>query len=226
MTSDELVDAFRLDVVDTAKPYLWSDDEVYRYAGDAYTMFVRQTGGIYDFTSDAASVSIVTGEALGELHPSILRIMKAVRRSDNADIEVINPTDTSRFTSSDYGRTRKLVNDSTPGPVRYMLLGAQKGVVRWINVPVVDDVVDLVIRRLPLTRVTGPGQSLSEVDEIHHLHLLNWMKHLAYKKADADTFNPKGSVAAQEDFMAYCSLVKAENERYKHKTRVVKYGGL
>ena len=97
MTSDELYEAFREDIVDVAKPYLWSDAEVWRYMNDAYSMLVRLTQGIPDADSEATELQIVANDANGELHPSILRIMSATRRSDGAEIKVINATDLSAY---------------------------------------------------------------------------------------------------------------------------------
>lgn len=226
MDSTGLSEAFRTDVLDTAKPYFWSDDEVWRYADDAYKMFVRLTGGLADFLSDVTAVDVVAGEPIAELHPSILRITSATRRSDSQPIEIINPTDLNKMRSSDYGQIKQIVMDNRTGPVRYMVQGLKRNSVRWVQVPEVDDVVDLTVYRLPLASITGDGISLDEISEEHHLHLLDWMKHLAYKKPDADTFNPVASEACKTHFSEYCAMVKAEWERYKHKTRVVSYGGV
>lgn len=226
MDSTGLVETFRSEIVDTTKPYLWSDTEVLRYANEAYRMFVRLTGGISDFTSDACTVDIVAGEPLADLHPSVMRVMSATRRSDTHPLQILNSTDLSKMRSSDYGQMKQLVMDDKTGPVRYMMLGMQRGVVRWIQVPEVADTVDLHVYRLPLDQITDFGQELSEVDEDHHFKLVDWMKHLAYKKPDLDGFNPKGSEQCKRDFENYCAFVRAEWERYKHKTRVVSYGGL
>lgn len=226
MDSTELVAAWRDDVQDTAQPYLWSDEEALRYAADAYRMFVRLTGGVADFTSDACAVDIVAGEATAEIHPAILRIMSATRRSDTQPIEVINSTDLNKMRSSDYGQMKRIIMDNRSGPVRYMVQGLQRNIVRWVQVPEVDDVCDLHIYRAPLTDITGFGQELSDVDEEHHIHLLDWMKHLAYKKQDVDTLDPQASATGKALFETYCSFVRAEWERYKHKTRVTSYGGI
>lgn len=226
MNSTELRNAFRQDVMDTAKPYLWSDEEVWRYANDAYRMFARLTGGVADFLSDACEVQISAGEAVAEVSPSIMRIMSATRRSDTHPIEIINPTDLQKMRSSDYGQIKQIVMDERTGPVRYMIIGLTRGSVRWVQVPEVDDYVDMHIYRMPLDTITGPDQELTDVAEDHHIHLLDWMKHLAYKKSDADTFNPQASVFGEQEFRAYCLQVVAEWERYKHKTRVVSYGGI
>ena len=221
-----LFDAFRSDVVDTAKPYFWSDDEVWRYASAAYTMFVRLTGGIADFTSEACAVEVITGEPLVTLHPSILRIMGCTKRSDNRPVDVINSTDVAKMRTTDYGITRQLLLDDKSGPIMYLVHGMQRGVGRVVKVPEVDDILDLHIYRLPLVQTLTDCDELTDVAEEHHIHLLDWMKHLAYKKQDADTFNPVASKQAEQDFALYCGQVKAEFERYKHKSRTVSYGGL
>jgi hypothetical protein len=218
MTSDELYAAFREDIVDAAKPYLWKDAEVWRYMGDAYSMFVRFIGGIPDAASDATEVQIVAGDHEGHLNTSILRIMNATRRSDGGTIAVINATDITNL--------RKFALERESGRVEYMVIGTKPNTCRWIGVPVVDDVCDMSVYRLPMVPVTGPGHPLSEIDEMHHIHLLDWMKHLAYKKQDGETFNAKASMDCRAAFETYCRQAKAEWERYKHKTRVVAYGGL
>lgn len=226
MDSTGLYDAFRSDVVDTARPYLWSDDEVWRYANDAYRMFVRLIGGVPDFDSDICAVSVIPGEAVADIDSNILRIMSATRRSDSNVVEIINSTDLGKMRSKDYGQTKQLVMDSRTGPVRYAVLGLRKNALRWIQVPEEADTIDLVIYRLPLDTISGHAQELTDVEPDHHIHLVDWMKHLAYKKHDADTFNPTASKQGKDAFEEYCAFVKAEMARYQHKTRTVTYGGL
>ena len=226
MDSTGLLKAFRSDVVDTARPYLWSDEECWRYANDAYRMFVRLTGGVADFLSEACEIAVITGEPLVDLHPSILRIMDATLRSTNQPVEVINSTDVGKMRSTDYGQIKQLLLDDKAGRIRYLVHGMQRDKARLVQVPEVDDFIDLHIYRTPLDMITDHDQELTDVAEDHHLHLLDWMKHLAYKKQDADTFNPQASLQGKQDFEAYCSFVKAEWERYKTKVRIVSYGGL
>lgn len=229
MKVSEAYTLYRSDVQDTSRPYLWSDSEVYRYMNEAYRMFVRLTGGIADFTSDATQVEIVANEPVGELSPLIMRIMSVERQSDGHPIKVINPTDASTLGSSDYGQLRSSIMSPQPGPVRAMVIGGERGKCRWLDTPVENDVALMHIYRLPVRTITGPGDADFEFDEIgeeHHYYLLLWMKHLGYSKADADTFNPEKARRFEEEFRAYCLSAKAEWERYKHKTRVVAYGGL
>lgn len=226
MDSTGLYDAFRSDVVDVAQPYFWSDEEVWRYAGDAQRQFVRLTGGVSDVLSAAAEVDISAGEAWSDLHPSVLRVMSISRRSDHKPIEAINHTDIGKMRSSDYGQIKSLILDELSGPVRYGVIGMQRGKIRWVQVPEVNDVADLHVYRTPLTIIDGPDQEIADVEEEHHVHLLKWMKHLAYLKRDSEVFDPQGAERHKVLFEQYCAQVLREWERYKHKTRVVSYGGL
>lgn len=226
MDSSTLIERFRSDVADQARPFLWTDDEVVGYANDAYRMFARFTGGIADFTSSATQAFIVAGDPVGALDPSILRIMSATRLSDGGTIKILNNTDLPQSGRVDYGSGSALRLDNTVGAVNYMIIGMQPNTARWVHVPAADDTAQLVIYRMPLKRITGFDQELSEVDEDHHLHLLKWMKHLAYGKQDADTYDRTKSDEQESAFRVYCAQVVEENDRRKHKARVVSYGGL
>jgi hypothetical protein len=229
VNAQELYDAFRSDVVDTAKPYLWKDEEVFRYMDAAYKMFVRLTGGIADITtSEVCNVDLVAGTDMYDLHPSILRIMGATRLSDAGIVEVINQTDTPKLFKSayDYGQFRQFMMTNTPGPVRYLVIGRQRGKAKTIQIPAENDTLLLDVFRLPLNTITDENGLMDEVREDHHLYFLDWMKHLAYKKNDSETFDKGKSQEYKQSFEEYCANVKAEWERYKHKTRIVAYGGL
>ena len=222
----ELVDTWRGDIVDDAQPYLWSDVEAYHYADAAYRMFVRLIGGIHDFTSSVTRVPIVAGEALASVDRSILRFDSAHRVSDGRDIAILNWTDRNVMRKDDYGFSKNLYTDPTPGEVRYMVVGNQTGIVKWVQVPVVDDEAQLQVYRMPLQRIVDGSHPLDEVDENHHIHLLDWMKHLALLKRDTECYDKSMSDDCANRFRAYCGQTKAEAERYRSKVHVTQYGGI
>ena len=226
MDSTELFAAFRYDVDDTVQPYLWSNEEVWRYGADAHRMFARLTGGITDVSSDVTRVDVLAGEATASLHPSILRILTARRLSDNAPVRIVTEQDLPLYTSLDYTRTRQIFIDDTPGPLKAMVIGLELDTVRWVQVPTENDTVQLSVYRMPLDIITAPDMPISEVAEEHHLHLIEWMKRWAYRKQDAETFNKTKSEDAEAAFRAYCAQVKAERERKMFKPRIVHYGGI
>ena len=226
MESHELLGLFRSDVVDDAEPYLWSDAEIYQYMNDAYFMFVRLTGGIADGSSSVTTLVAAEGVSTTAIDKSVMRVRTAKNVTRGHPIKVINVQDVDTLTSEDYGVIRIGSDVDTPGDVQYMIIGEQDDYVRWIHLPDEDTTVQLVIERLPLTPITTTGEAFSGVREEHHYHLMKWMRHLAYRKQDADTFNLAKSDQERDDFIAYCAMAKTEKGIRKHKVRTTSYGGI
>lgn len=226
VNAGELIEAWRTDVLDDVEPFLWSRAEALRYAEAAYRRFVRLTGGIHDFTSPLTRVDIVAGQELADVSPLILRFDKAMRESDGREITIANWTDQALMRRDDYGVSSFLYNDRAPGEVRYMVIGSEVGKVKWVSPPAADDVALLQVYRLPLAHIVDETHTLSEVNEDYHIHLLDWMKHLAYLKRDTETYNKRASDEHRAAFIQSCAEAKAEMDRYRSKVRVVQYGGL
>lgn len=230
MNARELLAQYRNEMVDTRRPYFWSDEEILGYMDEAYKTFVRLMGGIADFTSDLTRADIVAGDSVGILDKRILRITEAFRVSDGRKIEVKNHTDINFTRDNDYGMIRPIYLDTQPGPVRYMVIGAERGKCKWIQVPEADDVAQLYVYRLPQTTIALDGSNLDyEFDEIGEEHipfLCRWMRYRGYNKADAELFDAQRGETFRATFVAYCEQAKREWERYKHKNREIQYGGL
>lgn len=227
MESHDLLCVFREDALDEAEPHLWTTAEIYRYINDAYFMFVRLTGGIADGSSAVTLLTATAGQATTPIDKAIMRIRTATNVTDNnRKVNVINVQDIEDLATEDYGTIRTINQIATPGPVRYLISGEAEEYVRWVNIPIVDTQIQLVVERLPLTPITGQRQQLKGVRNEHHYHLLKWVRHLAYRKQDPDTFDLIKSDQERADFIAYCELAKKEKGTRKHKVRVVSYGGL
>lgn len=227
MNSGELAAFFRADVMDTSPPYIWSDVEIYAYMNDAYYMFARLTGGIPEFTNDKVCLlSAEKGEQYVKLHPSILVIRTASLEPTGDQVRIINAQDVESLNDEDFGMLRRLNQSTTTGKVKYLVVGRQPDLGQWVNIPDQDYSVRLLVDRLPTTVITGPNQTMSDIKAHHHIHFLKWMKHLAYNKQDAETYSKAKSEQMKAEFEQYCYFAKTEKERYKHKVRVVRYGGL
>ncbi len=227
MNSTGLLEHFRSQAFDTAEPYLWGTPEVWVYADDACKMFARLTGGIQDCTSDDTRVSVVVGESSAEYSKKILRITDAYRVSDGAPVKVVNFTDpVTSGVATDYGVWLRNVNKPQNGDLTHMMIGRQKGLAQWGVLPTVADEVQLTTYRLPLFTIDGPDIELDGIDEEHHIHLVTWMRSLAYRKDDVEVQNLDKAEALEANFIVYCKKVKQEIDRMKHKNREVQYGGL
>ena len=229
MKPAELYALFRSDTTDTVTPYLWSDVEVWLYMNEAYQMFVRLTGGVGDSTSDITDVAVVAGEALAEVSPSILKFRKAVLQSTGRNLRIVNEADLPTLDLNDYGLHTSAL-DNASGAVRLLVIAedkdADRGFVRWVQVPEQDDTVHLSVRRLPLDTITSASTRFADVQQQHHMSLLDWMKYRAYGKQDADTFDRETSEASQLRFERYCARCLREESRYRSDLAAVAYGGL
>lgn len=236
MTPLDLYALFRSDVVDDVAPYLWSDTEAWSYMNDAYRMFVRKTGGVPDNTTTSITqIPIVAGQATAQVSPLILRFTSAYLLSNYATVKIISEPQLDKLvTTSDYGSTAVNVRSNTQGAVRYMVTGmdrnAARGIVRWVRVPQVNDTCMVGVMRLPVDVISeNTADSMTtfpDIGEEHHEHLLLWMKHRAYGKQDAETFDRTKRDECKKEFEAYCAEAKAEWSRYKQQGESVTYGGL
>lgn len=213
MNTTGVLDFFRSQMVDEKKPYLWTDDEAFVFMNEAQSMFCRLTDGIADATTPAVTtLPISAGEIFAEVHPSILLFRSAVLLSTGYSLDIKNHTDVTKWTNQ-------------IGTITQMIIGLQKDLVRWNYMPNNDDEVQLLVYRLPLEALVAPDQEL-EIEPVHHASLVYWMKHLAYAKQDVETWDQKASETGKAMFEEYCKRVRAEQERYKHKSRSILYGGL
>lgn len=218
MNSTELLDAFRDEMFDTVEPYLWSDAFIYRAIDDAQKMFCRLTEGIEDArTAGLTKIAVEAGTDWYDLSPLILKL-RSVHRADNG-LSV-------RVVGAELCDKLGIQFDGSVGPVTAVVTGLEKSAARiW---PMPNETVDLNLSvfRLPLAPITGAGDETLEIDDQHHWHLLNWVKHLAYLKPDPETYNLSKSKDYEAAFRAYCAQARVEQGRARHPAGAVAYGGL
>lgn len=235
MTLQGLIEFWRGQVSDEAAPYLWSDDEALLFAIDAQDMFVRKMGGISVNTVAAASdvsnlqlhdLVIAINTPSTSFSPYILRIRSAKLLTAKRQIPIISEADVGYQRVCDYGFiSPKYLDDTDTGNVEAAVIGLEDNKLRWFRVPTVADSCRLHVYRLPYPRIADQD-SVLEIDEQHHIHLAKWMKHMAYSKEDAETYDKDLAAKNEVAFLKYCDDAKAEKDRQRFKPRIVHYGGL
>lgn len=224
MTPSDLVDRFRLDVVDVQGRQLWTDDEVWGYLDDAQTWFCRLTGGLRDATSAATRIDFLANDTFVDIDPSIQLIRSARLASTGKSLVVFSHEDVvgMQGTTEPFPFTPHEMD--LTGPVVAVIIGMEEGKLRLIRIPTAADTINMVIERLP-AEITEESNEF-EIRREHHLSLLLWMKHLAYAKQDADTFDKDKSEKMKAAFVAYCDTALTEKNRRNSKPRLIAYGGL
>lgn len=224
MQCSEIVAIFRTEVSDIEVPYLWSDDEVLTYLNDSYVMFVRFLGGVADSTSAATSIAVSINQKSIVFDTSIIRVVRAFRNSDGKELSVIENTDIPLVRDS-MGKLCLLQIGVQTGPVEFIVIGAGQNSAEIHPVPLVDDTIKMQIRRIPLKPLSltaGASVEVSPVDlrQEHHLHLIGWMKAMAYRKHDAETLDLPKAQENEDKFLRYCAQSVHEQERMRRKSRV------
>lgn len=224
MNSNELLDKFRIEVFDFTQPYLWSDEEIYEFMDDAQKMFCRMGEGIPDSTSTMTQLSYAIGDVFIPIDPRILKIRKVQRAEDYRNVLFVNFEDIGHNITEDYRNPIFDELDNKTGDVTSIILGMEQDQVRLVKIPETTGTLNMIVFRLPLEDITGAGQDF-EIHQQHHVNLLHWMKHRAYSKHDAETFNVGKAAEFEQRFMQYCERARIEAETRKHKPRAVMYGG-
>lgn len=217
MDTTSLRNIFREEFRDNVEPYLVSDLLVYTYIDAAQKMFCRLTSGIEDATS--FKITLQPGVDTYTLDPRILKLRKAVDAGNGREIPLI-----AEERADAYG----VRFDGVPGQAKAVVTGATRGKVRVWPVPDADAIVALPVIRLEVFRLPSPvasGDDL-EIDEQHHLYLLDWIKHLAYNNQDVDVSDGRKAQDCEARFRGYCKQAADEASRARHTTGTVQYGGL
>lgn len=216
MDTTELKSLFRSVVGDETAPYLWSDAEVYTFMDVTQKLFCRRVGGIQDSRSGITQLNLTANQVFADVSPLILRI-KGAQRSDGRPVEILNYEDVF---FNDWFAQR-----GTPGPLKAIIINENINSIRLFPMLDAAETLSLVVERMPAETIVGADQQI-EIDEQHHYHMLDWMKHLAYQKNDAETFDRGKSIEAYNTFMSYVDEARVEKSRREHKPRTVAYGGI
>ena len=223
---------FRAEVGDeVSTAYLWSNVEVYAFLDDAQKMFCRLTGGLADSTSAITTVACTAGQKFVTVSPKILRLKSVENGVDGYRCQILNYEDmAAEVLQTDYGYSAQLGLNNETGPIRAVVSGMEPNKLRLIKIPEANQDLNLIVNRLPLIDINattvGNTTAVLEIDEMHHRHLLLWMKALAHMKQDAETFNQGKAQEFDAQFRQYCAESKHDRELREHKYRTVAYGGI
>lgn len=174
MKAGDLINVVRLEIVDTAKPYLVSDDELLEFIDDAQNEACRRASLLIDASSSFCTIAARAGQHSYDLNSRIIRIRRAT-----FDGERLGQETTAALDAGSRGW------DDMAGFPRVYLTDWESNRIRLVPEP--DDAGTLKLRvvRLPLKPVTDEGQQL-EIHERFHRDLRYWVIKRCYEKQDSD----------------------------------------
>ncbi len=204
MNQNDLVAAFRLKADDNAAPYLWSDDEIIMYLGEAEAEAVDRSR----ILTGSEAISLVAGTAEYALDQKTLEVTRAK----------IGTTVVTRIAIEDLDAFWPGWESAVGTPKHYFLDGQN---IRVVPIPTDVATLNLTTERLPVAMaITGP-----EIHAKHHMRLLDWALHLAFSKRDADTYDENKARGYEADFeRSFGPKVPADvqKEQLKHRPTIVR----
>jgi hypothetical protein len=179
MTLSDLIAAFRTEAADQAEPPLWSDAEIAGYLADAESEACIRARLLFDESSPAVAVIGIDTAAWVALDPSIIDVTRAHLASSPGRLLAQCPPEV-------LDRQWWGWETQTGPPTGYYVIGNR---LRLIPQPTqASDTLYLSVYRTPLVPLTADDLDASpEIQDPHHLRLLDWALYRAYSKRDIDT---------------------------------------
>ncbi len=169
--------------------YLWSPAEVRRYANDALIDAVERGELIEDETTpDVCKITVKADKATYDLHGSILRVLRAKLDSQGRPLQITDRNVLDR---------RHAQWDTASGTPWAAIDQTDK--IRLVWIPKLDDMLRLIVKRLPLCEMKNPDDEPS-IHRRFHDRLLDGMLMRAYQKRDTETYNPGKSKEHEQAF--------------------------
>jgi hypothetical protein len=215
----DLIAAFRARADDTAKPYLWRDQQILDWLNEAETEACERGTLLRDSqTSSVCELSIQAGEGEYALHPSVIRVLRVKPAQARTPLPFIALTELD----DRYSDWEKQTNT----PTFWTLL--QPGVMRFVPIPKADDEVRLIVLRRPLQPIPFSDSATPEIPERYHSYLISWALHRAFQQRDADSYDETRSQAFLAEFeRIFGERVSAYVEALRQSSQnwVTGYGG-
>lgn len=218
-TPAQLLATFRAEMHDKVAPYFWSNDELLAYMTQAEQLIAQRTMCLQDMSSAATCYDVAADEPDVVLHPSIYRIRGAWWVENGYQHKLDIDSVDSMVAEGFHLYTQK-------GRPAVMMTGAVTNGVRLYPIPHLDGQIRLSVFRVPLKPLTQDGKF--EIPFQYRPALLDWMKHRALLKNDADTFSRQSASECERAFEAHMAeYTTAESmKRGGPQNGTVSYGGL
>ena len=224
--SDVLSDP--LEGVDADNPdseNLWKNAELYRYMNEAHHAVARRT----EMLKHYFTLPVVEGEAFVSLPRWVInlravRLAGAKRQLDERNFnEFLNDGGGTDDYGNSLGGRDFFESQGTPD---FYSRDVKANTLRLSPIPAADDTLDVYATVLPRYDIEAPTDVIVFTEPQDHAMMLNYMAMLAYRKNDADTYNPRQAVNFEGLFESAVAERIGDVSRRHRRPGTVRYGGL
>ena len=182
-TSEELLELFHLNPVDSTAPYRWDDEVVFAWLSEAQREACLRGGLLKDAsTASICEISVVAGTTTYSVSPLVVKIDRAMLLSESGILARVDI-----FDHEEMDRSFPEWRTTADTPNGCILEG---NTLTLNRIPIEDATVKLEVFRLPLANISSTVQP--EIPSIHHDELINWPLYRAHQIEDDDEERPVG----------------------------------
>lgn len=197
MNLEQLIQQFRIDADDLVQPYLWPDDWVAPWLTEAQSQAAIRARLLYEAADPAiCEIAVTAGVATYPLHKSLYELAHLrFKPTGSTQSEPVHLK-----AREELDRIRPGWRDRTSTQSCYAIQDDTR--ITLVDRPSVAGTLYVEGYRVPL-RALANDNDKPEINEAHHIHLVQWALHRAFSKPDAETVDPARAAKAETQFTAY-----------------------
>lgn len=201
MNLRELIHAFRTLANDKVKPYFIEDVSVIAWLNDAVQEACLRGRLLHESHNlELCQIQINSGTSIYSLHKSLYELTRIMFKAAQWPVAYSLPLMSVERLDTCLGLKQLERTDGFPVYAIQTDLS-----IRLVPTPRVDGLLQLEGYRLPLSAMLKDTDA-PEINQIHHVHLVQWALHQAFTVPDAEFFDPNRSVLAEQAFSNYFGL--------------------
>lgn len=201
MQLSDLISRFRTLANDKVEPYFIDDDSVTDWLNDAVNEACIRGRLLHESqNNDVCKIAVLTGSSRYQLHESLYELSRVWFEPSNGThgsyLALMSAESLDRHYRCDnwklkQGAPQFAIQDDTG--------------IRLVPIPDVDGELQLEGYRVPLLPMEN-DTDVPEINQIHHVQLIQWVLHQAFKVPDAEFFDPNRSALAEQEFTDYFGI--------------------
>lgn len=194
-----LIQQFRIAADDKVLPYLWTDEWLATWFTEAVQEAAIRARLLHESGSAAiCQIAVSAGASSYPLHESLYEIdhigFKATGASCRESVKLVSREELDRLRPGWRDRM---------GRVEFAI--QSDAGIRLAFTPETDGILYLEGFRLPLNALVGDYDT-PEINQAHHIHLLDWALHRAFSVPDTETVDKERATQAEQAFARYFGL--------------------
>lgn len=201
MLLSELLRRFRVDANDKVEPYFNEDIDVIAWLNDAANEACIRGRLLHESQNpDVCQIPITTSSSQYPLHPSLYELTLVWFEPDNgfrgSNLALVSPEYLDqRYESENWRRLKGMpqfaIQDDTT--------------IRLVPAPDITGELQLEGYRVPIVHMENDND-MPEINQIHHVHLIQWVLYKAFSVPDSEFFDPNRAAIAEQVFTDYFGL--------------------